>query len=217
MKKRSLQIRLLAMGLSMAIVVTTAPFSFAQTMNASPLGSIVTTGSVAIGNVSAPTGTTIFTGDRIDSTQTSAIRFNGGSRIAITNASATFDREGEALVINAEKGLLNFYFTEGQSVQIAAAQYVFTGNGGQAVSGSLGVNPEGQLVMNVEEGVLMALNTATGARTQVAAGKTVDNTGTVVDAGLSGAEKAALVAGIAGAGVIIGVGIYNAGKSPSNR
>lgn len=222
MARKSLRIRIPALGLSLAIVAATSPFSFAQAMSASPLGSLITAGNVAIGNVSAPTGTMIFNGDKVSSNQTSAIQFNSGSRIAMARAAATFDRDGEMLVVKADKGLLSFNFAEGESVRIEAAGFVFTGNGENAVAGELAVNQAGQLVMNVSEGVLMALNTATSARTMVTAQSNVDNTpqvtgGTVVHSGLSGAEKAALVAGIAGAGVIIGIGVYNARKSPNSR
>jgi hypothetical protein len=221
MTEKSLRIRMLILGLAIAMVSVTAPFSLAGTINATPLGSLTTAGTAAIGNVSAPTGTTIFSGDSVASSTTSAVQFNSGSRLEMTNADVTFTRDEGILTISADKGLLNFHFTEGERVQIEAGTFIFTGNGDTAVAGILGVNREGQLVMNVEEGVLMALNTKTGEHMAVSSETGVEAIGqeppTIVRSGMSGIMSAALIAGVAASTSIVGLGLYHAEKSPNSR
>ena len=204
----------------MLIVVASAPFSVAETVAGSPLGTIVTTGNVTVGNATAPTGTTIFTGDRVTSLQPTLINFNGGSRIEMTKAAATFSRQGKTLVVQSDQGLLRFNFKQGESVQINAGKFRFTGGTESERIGELGVNQSGQLVMTMTKGSFKALNTETGESLDVtpAASMTVAGAGQTAAAGGVGktAMTAALVAGVAG-GAGIAFGVKDAlTKSPSN-
>ncbi len=219
---RSLRAKVLAVALSILTVVVTAPFSPAETVAASPLGTIVTNGSVTVGNVTAPTGTTFFAGDKVTSVQPAMINFDGGSRIEMTKAAATFAREGKTIVVQTDQGLLRVNFKKGESVRINAGKFQFSGGSNAGRIGELGVNRSGQLVMTMTEGTFEALNTETGARTEVSAAKplAVTNQGAAAAAGAGSAKTAgsaitaAIVAGVA-AGVGIGVGIYEDTKSPN--
>lgn len=169
MAQRSATAKTLAVILSLLTLLVTAPFSLAETVAASPLGAVVTAGTVTVGSSVAPTGTTIFVGDRVATSDTPAlINFNSGSRIEMTKAAATFSRQGEALVVQASQGLLRFNFTKGEEVQISAGRYNFTAVGkDSAHAGELGLNQNGQVVLAVAEGVFASLNTVTHERTEV--------------------------------------------------
>jgi hypothetical protein len=222
MVQRSQRVKALSLVLALLTIVVTAPFSPAETVAGSPLGTIVTTGSVTVGNVSAPTGTTFFAGDKVTSIQPAMINFDSGSRIEMTKAAATFAREGKTIVVQTDQGLLRFNFKKGENVRINAGKYQFTGGVNAGRVGELGVNRSGQLVMTLTEGSFEALNTATGARTEVTAAKPLTDTNQVpaAAAGAGSATSAgsaitaAAVAGVAG-GVGIGVGIYESTKSPN--
>jgi hypothetical protein len=222
MVHRSQRFRALSFALALLTIVATAPFSPAETVAGSPLGTIVTSGSVTVGNVSAPTGTTFFAGDKVTSLQPAMINFDSGSRIEMTKAAATFAREGKTIVVQTDQGLLRFNFKKGESVRINAGKFQFTGGVNSSRVGELGVNRGGQLVMTLTEGSFEALNTETGARTEVSAAKplTVTNQVPAAAAGAGSATSAgsaitaAAVAGVAG-GVGIGVGIYESTKSPN--
>ena len=123
MVQRSIAGRVGVLALSLLTVIATAPFSLAETFSASPLGAVVTPGSVIVGNAVAPTGTTIFAGDRVTSDDTALIDLNGGSRIEMTKATATFSRQGKTLLVKANQGLLRFNFVKGENVRIDAGKY----------------------------------------------------------------------------------------------
>jgi len=210
------------MVIALLTIVAGAPFSSAETAAGSPLGTIVTNGSVTVGNVSAPTGTTFFAGDKVTSTQPAMINFDGGSRIEMTKAAATFAREGKTIVVKTDQGLLRFNFKKGEDVRINAGKFQFTGGIGSGRVGELGVNRSGQLVMTLTEGSFVAMNAETGARTEVTTAKplTVTNQVPAAAAGAGSATSAssgitaAIVAGVAG-GVGLGVGIHESTKSPN--
>lgn len=124
---RSLRIKALAVAVSLLTIIVTAPFSPAETVAASPLGTIVTNGSVTVGNVTAPTGTTFFAGDKVTSVQPAMIKFDSGSRIEMTKAAATFSREGKTIVVQTDQGLLRFNFKKGETVRINAGKFRFSG------------------------------------------------------------------------------------------
>jgi hypothetical protein len=222
MVHRSLRVKAISLALALATIVLTAPFSPAETAAGSPLGTIVTKGSVTVGNVSAPTGTTFFAGDKVTSVQPAMINFDSGSRIEMTKAAAAFAREGKTIVVQTDQGLLRFNFKKGESVRINAGKYQFAGGDNSSRIGELGVNRNGQLVMTLTEGSFEALNTETGARTEVTAAKplAVTNQVPAATAGAGTATTAssgitaAIVAGVAG-GVGLGVGIYEDTKSPN--
>jgi ligand-binding sensor domain-containing protein len=215
MAHRSVQTKALAIAMSLA-----------ETVAASPLGTIASNGSVTVGNATASTGTTVFAGDKVTSVQPALINFETGSRIEMTKAAAAFNRQGKTIVVQADKGLLRFNFKRGESIQINAGKYQFTGGNDSARVGELGLDGKGQLVMNMTEGVLVALNTETGARAEVSPTKplnvTTQGSAAAKGAGLATTAyapvTAAIVAGVA-AGVMVGVGIKEAtdDKSPSSR
>lgn len=169
MKSRSTSAKVLALLLSLLTLIVTAPFSLGETFAASPLGAVVTPGTVTVGHSNAPTGTTIFAGDRVATTSVPAlINFISGSRIEMTKAAATFSRQGKTLVVQATQGLLRFNFKNGEDVQINAGKFKFNSVGQDSAHvGELGLNQNGQVVLAVTEGVFAALNTVTGERTEV--------------------------------------------------
>ena len=226
MAYRSMQFRALAIAISLLTIVATVPFTLGETVAASPLGTIASNGSVTVGNTTAPTGTTIFAGDKVSSIQPALINLDNGSRIELTKAAAVFGRQGKTTVINADKGLLRFSFKNGESVQINAGKYQFAGGNDSNRIGELGLDGKGQLVMTMTEGRFEALNTETGARVEVSPNQPLNVT-TQAPAAAAGAGAAAsgssvvaagVVAGVS-AGVMTGVGIKEAteDKSPSSR
>src|SRR5262245_37395031 len=124
MFSRSVGSRVLALALCALTVTATAPFSLAETLLTSPLGSVFTAGRVTIGGSVAPTGTTIFAGDRVSTLESPAlINLATGSRIEMAKALATFNREGQTLVVKATTGLLRFNFKKGEAVRLHAGRY----------------------------------------------------------------------------------------------
>jgi hypothetical protein len=123
---------------------------------------------VTVGNSVAPTGTTVFPGDRIVTSEPALINFSNGSRIEMTKAAATFSRQGNTLVVAANRGLLRFNFLKGEEVQINAGRYSFTSVGKDSAHvGELGLNRNGQVVLTAAEGVFTCLNTASGEVAEV--------------------------------------------------
>jgi hypothetical protein len=156
-----MRIKLAAVFLSLIIVVSTAPFTLAE-MGMAPLGTLTSGGNVTVGTTAATSGTTIFAGDRVASSQPALIDLGNGSRIELTRADATFDREGNILVIRADEGLLRFHFNENQNVIIDAGAYRLTSEKSSVNSGEIGLNRNGQMVVEVRQGALKALNRDTG-------------------------------------------------------
>ncbi len=223
MVQRPLHVRALAITLCLLTVIVTAPFSAAETVAASPLGTIVTNGNVTVGNLNAPTGTTIFTGDKVTSVQPTLINFSGGSRIEMTKSAATFSRQGNTVVVQADEGLLRFNFKKGESVQINAGKFQFTGGSETERVGELGLNRNGLLVMTMTKGSFNALNIETGENLKVNSSASLN---AVPAQGQSAPAKAkmdkgmwtaAIAAGVA-AGFGLGWGIKAAtdDKSPSD-
>jgi hypothetical protein len=209
MVQRSRSARAFAMVLSLLVLVITVPFSPAETLAASPLGAIVTANKVTVGNAAAPTGTTIFAGDRVVSDGPALVNLNGGSRVEMTKATATFNRQEGALVLQAEKGVLRFTFVKGENVQIKAGNYTFTSANDSAHIGELGINGNGQIVMKVKEGVFSAINTETGIRSEASPNHPI-----AVGKGGGGVLTSPLMPLIDLIGAELGVGLYQATKSP---
>jgi hypothetical protein len=153
-------------SLLLLLLLFTASFSPAEVATA-PLGTIVTSGDATIGNAAAITGTTVFTGDQVTSKEPALISFISGSRIEMTQATAKFTRNSNALVVDVDQGLIRFNFKKGEGVQINAGQYTFTTASNTGSSGELGLNHNGQIAMNVMNGTFAVLNTATGMQTEV--------------------------------------------------
>jgi hypothetical protein len=160
-------VKVLTLLLSLSTMIVAVPFTLAESTAATPLGTVVSTGSVTIGKSAAPTGTTVFAGDQVASTQPALINFSSGSRIEMTKAAATFARQGSTLVVQASQGLMRFNFKKGEDVQINAGDFRFTGGASSNRIGELGLNRSGQVVLTLTEGSFAALNTANGARAEV--------------------------------------------------
>jgi hypothetical protein len=231
MVRRSKHLSALALALALFSIIGGVPFAAAGTVAASPLGTITAGGSVTVGNTAAPTGTTIFAGDKVSSVNPALIKLETGSRIEMTKAAALFSRQGKTIVVTADKGLLRFNFKKGESVQIKAGKFQLNGGNDSALIGELGLDGKGQLAMTMTEGRFEALNTETGARVEVSPAKSLSVTATgkaQVPAAAAGAGVAtatttfsvipAVVAGV-GAGVMSGVAIHETLKdqSPSSR
>jgi hypothetical protein len=210
--------KILALVLSISVFCMTAPFTFAGTI-AAPLGKISTRGIVTVDNATAPTGTTIFAGDRVSSNEPALINLTSGSRVEITNAAATLARQGQTLVLNADQGLLRFNFVKGEDVQINAGKFRFAEGKDTNRSGELGLNRNGEIVMNLTEGSFIATNLASGIRTLVnpATPMAVVNPTTVPPRGMNKTTKLLLT--VAGVAVVAGawIVIHNAMKSNSVR
>jgi hypothetical protein len=231
MLKCSMVAKTLAAVLSFLTVIMTAPFSLAETFSASPLGTIVAPVSVTVGNAIAPTGITIFAGDRVASDSTALINLTSGSRIEMTKAAAAFNRKDNTLVVQASEGLLRFNFVKGENIQINAGKYAFSSTNASAHVGELALNNKGDVIMYVGEGTFTALNNATGARSEVSLGNPMVAPSIMKTAGAAATGAAAqgraagkaegfiplllLVAIIGGIAAGTGYGIYAATKSPS--
>jgi hypothetical protein len=217
MSCRSMHMRLLVFVLSVSVLFMTAPFTLAETI-AAPLGTIVANGIVTVGDAAAPTGTTIFTGDQLTSNEPALINLASGSRVEMTKAAARFARQGNTLVLNADQGLLRFSFIKGEDVQINAGKFRFTGGKDTSRSGELGLNRNGEIVMNLTEGSFIALNAVTGIRTLVspASPMAVVNPASVPPRGMSKAKIILIIAGVAGA-VVGGILYQRSQKSKSSR
>jgi hypothetical protein len=178
MARRSAVSKTLAVVVSILTIFVTIPFSVAETVAASPLGVVVTQGTVTVGNSIAPTGTTLFAGDRVAATnQPALISFNSGGRIEMTKAVATLSREGDTLVVHPVEGLLRFNFVKGEEVRINAGRYNFTAVGrDSAHTGELGLNRNGQVVLAMNEGAFNSLDTVSGANTEVSPGNPLEVT-----------------------------------------
>ena len=168
MIQRSTTSKALALVLAALTVLATSPFSVTETFAASPLGSLVTTGRVRVGSASAPTGTTIFSGDRIEAEEAPAlVNLSSGSRMQLAKAAVTLSRRGDTLVLDATRGLVRFNIKKGEQLQINAGRYSFTSAAGGAHVGELGLNQNGQIVLAVSEGLLAGSDTAKGERIEI--------------------------------------------------
>jgi hypothetical protein len=163
MDYKPMHLKVVATILSFFILFATAPCTFAAT----PLGSIVVVGSAQIGNASAPTGTTIFAGDKISSAGPALVNFKNGSRIEMTKAAATFNRQVDTLVVKTDQGLFRFNFDKGEKVLIEAGKFQIAGSKDSKHVGVVGLNKDGEIAVTLSEGTLMALNVATGVRTEI--------------------------------------------------
>jgi hypothetical protein len=213
--------KVVASLLCMLMLSMALPFSLAGTVAATPLGVILTTGTANVGRNSAPTGTSLFSGDRITASNDPVlINFSSGSRIQMTNAAATFATESRRLIVQASHGLFRFRFTGTDGVQIDAGKYRFLADNKMARAGELGVNQNGEVAMTVSQGEFTMINLTTGAQSKVTAEKPLlaASQATKPKAGMSGKTIAALVAGAGGGAAAIGLTLPKPKpKSPSSR
>jgi hypothetical protein len=134
------------------------------------LGTIVARGDVRVGNRTAPSGTTVFDGDRILAlnNSTALVQLAGGGRIEVVNGIADLHREGNRLLVKAERGLLRFRFEVDSRVRFRAGRYDFTSSSSHSAhAGDLGLNLNGQVAMVLTSGSFMATRILDGATLQV--------------------------------------------------
>jgi hypothetical protein len=213
--------KIMAAFLSLLTLSVTLPFSLAETVATRPLGVILITGTANVGGNSAPAGTSLFPGDRITaSSDPVLINFLSGSRIQMTNAAATFGREGKRLIVQASNGLFRFHFTSADGVQIDAGRYRFVADSQMPPMGELWLNQNGEVMMTLSQGGFTMINLATGERSKVTADQPLLATGqtTQPKARMSGMAVAGLVAGVGGGAAAIGLTLIKPPpKSPSSR
>jgi len=171
--EKALIAKVLSAILAFLLILFTAPFSPAEALSRAPLGAVISAGSISVGAVAVPTGTTLFAGDKLAASGSPAlINLSSGSRVEMSQAAAVFSRAGNTLVIEADQGLLRFYFQEGENVQINAGNYVFSTVGERLPHvGELGLGRNGEIAMNTTQGAFAVLNVATGSNSQVDANK----------------------------------------------
>jgi hypothetical protein len=156
--------------LSMLAVFVVSSVSFAESSNYLPIGKLATPGSVSIGGTSAPTGTVIFSGERITTQESPAlVTFLKGSSVVMSQGtSAVFSRSGTSLEIIADRGVIGFHLLPGEEVSIQAGTYRFTASGlDRILAGELALSSNGEAEMSVSSGNFSVINTATGSRFEV--------------------------------------------------
>jgi hypothetical protein len=164
----------LNVGVALALLVLTVvpPCPPVRAADAVPIGRLATSGQVAIGTASAPTGTAIFSGDRLAASDAPAlVTLPGGSSVSLTpGASATFSRDGSAVFVKAEAGTIGFRFLPRQQARMQAGPYQFTPSApDRPNAGELTVGADGQVIMALSSGSLSAVDTATGKPFDVSA------------------------------------------------
>jgi hypothetical protein len=136
-------------------VFANLPVSFGGAL---PIGKVVTTGVVSVGESKTPSGTVLFSGERIAAEEAAAlVTFReGGSVLLNEGAAATFSRDGELLLIRADRGSINFNFLPGEEVRIqtGSREYVSSKSG---VAGEISVNAAGEPVVLVARGEATSL------------------------------------------------------------
>jgi hypothetical protein len=151
----------------------TTPLSLQAEMTAiRPLGRLATSGAVSIGNVPAPTGTVLFSGDHLSAQDSPAlVSFSSGSSVVLTRGTAaTISRKGTALLVEAEKGTIGFHFVPREVARIEAGHYKFTISAtNNAGVGELVIGTDGQAAMSLSSGSFSAFNTASGESFEVSA------------------------------------------------
>jgi hypothetical protein len=132
------------------------------------LGMVVTAGKVSVGRRIAPTGTTIFSGDRVAADkQPALIIFQDGGQLEMFAAAATLTRQGEGLSVRADYGLIRFSFRQDLAFTINAGNYRITGVGNSIHAGVLDLNRDGRATISTSAGIYAILNTATGKSSQL--------------------------------------------------
>jgi hypothetical protein len=167
---KSLQTKITASLLALSMLGIAPPLCHASILNAVQLGTVLTGGTTRIDDTVIPSGTTLFTGDRIVSELPALIHLDTGGRIEIVRAAARFSRHEEQLVVHVEEGQLSFVINEGEAVQIVAGEYRLTADRGFRNSGRLSVDSTGRMTMNVIEGVFTATDQVTETQTELKKG-----------------------------------------------
>ena len=122
--------------------------------NGAVIGVLATSRQAVVGNVVAPAGTTVFSGDTVSALESPVlIMLSSWSRVELIKATARFLREGDGLAIETQSGLIRFNFQEGKKVTLRGAGHEFKSLAGRSARvGSLVVNVNGQVAMSLCDG-----------------------------------------------------------------
>jgi hypothetical protein len=137
-----------------------------------PIGRLATSGTVSVGSALAPTGTALFSGDRLSAQNSPAfIRFRSGSSVVLPRGSAaTIYRKETGLLIRAEKGTLGFHFVPREEARIEAGRYMLTSSARDAAEvGELVVDADGRIAMALSSGSFSAFDAKSGQSFNVSA------------------------------------------------
>jgi hypothetical protein len=137
-----------------------------------PIGRLATSGTVSVGNALAPTGTALFSGDRLSAQNFPAfVRFGSGSSVILPRGSAaTIYRKGTGLLIQAEKGTLGFHFVPREEARIEAGRYTLTASARNVAEvGELVVGADGRIAMALSSGSFSAFDAKSGKSFDVSA------------------------------------------------
>ena len=154
-----------------------------------PIGRLATPGTVSVSNALAPTGTALFSGDRLLAQNSPAfIRFRSGSSVVLPRGSAaTIYRKETGLLIQAEKGTLGFHIVPREKARIEAGRYTLTASARDVAEvGELVVGADGRIAMALSSGSFSAFEAKSGKSFDVSA----QNSG---QSGLQSAESGSLV------------------------
>jgi hypothetical protein len=210
--------------LALAIVTPVSSFSVP---GMSPIGRVATSGRVFINGTLAPIGTVLCSDDRVAVSGSSArITLKGGNSVLLTeSAAALFSRSGNTLVIQVDKGIIEFSFAAGEAVSIKAGTYQFdTSTKAMLNAGKLTLSGDGRPVMTLSTGWFSALNAADGTRSEVLpafpqalggpeAGKQSGN-GSGESHASSGGSKGMIIGGVSAVGGVgLALGVWEATKS----
>jgi hypothetical protein len=112
---------------------------------ASPIGKVASSGHVLIAGSVAPTGTVILSGERVAAENAPVlVTFQkGGSVLLNEGAAATFSQNGNLLLIQPDKGTLNYNFPAKEEVRIQAGTNLIASLPGNV--GAFMVNSAGRL------------------------------------------------------------------------
>jgi hypothetical protein len=164
----SLRNKVFASFLSALTIFIILPFAFSGIPVGLPIGKTASSGIVSIAGSTAPSGTVVFSGERVVAQDAPAlIAFRqGGSVLLNEGASAKFSRKSDLLMIQADGGTISFNLPPGEKVHIQAGSRSYV----SSESGSIGeikVTTDSESIVSVTSGKLYAINAATGvAQTQ---------------------------------------------------
>ena len=140
------------------------PFAFGGVSIALPIGKMTSSGIVSISGFKVPSGTAVLSGERIVAQEAPALIafWNGSSVLLSEDATATFSRNANLLLIQAHSGTIGFNLLPGEKARIQAGSRSY----GASESGSVGeiiVTPAGGSSVTVTAGSLFALDVAASA------------------------------------------------------
>lgn len=144
----------------------------AEMAGGTPIGKLATSGTVSVGNAAAPTGTALFSGDRLSAQNSPAlVRFRSGSSVVLPRgSSATIYREEAGILIRAEEGTLGFHFMPAERARIEVGRYTLTAAAKDiAEVGELVIDADGRIAMALSSGSFSAFDEKSGKSFNVSA------------------------------------------------